>query len=134
MLHEHYLESCNFKDLVVQQTAAPDWDKYRAIDEHGNLVSVLVYNDAAQCVGYAAVFMSDHPHYEGLKTAWNDVIFLTKAYRDGPAGGRLMVAIKKAAKEAGAIAFQWHAKPNSPLNDVLSKRHAVFEYVYSEPL
>lgn len=134
MLHEHYLESCNFKELVVQETAVPAWDKYRAIDDAGNLLSVLVYNDDAQCVGYAAVFLSDHPHYEGLKTAWNDVIFLLPKYRTGSAGGRLMKAIAAAAKEAGAIAFQWHAKPNSPLNDVLAKRHAVFEYVYSEPL
>lgn len=130
LLPEHYIEVAN----IDVYTLAPDWDKYDAIDDAGNLLMWLAFNDDHRCIGYSINFLMPHIHYAHQTVLSNDVLFVSKEYRTGSIGGRLMAATRKGAKEAGAVLVQWHAKPNTPLDHVLSKRLPIFEIAYQDIL
>lgn len=57
---------------------------------------------AGRLVGYAAYFLSPHPHYQRLLVAEADVFFLEPEQRRGATGLRLLRAAERAALAAGA--------------------------------
>jgi len=129
LLEAHFREVGNTKVYEL----APDWDKYDAIDDENNL-RVLCAFDGVNCVGYSVNFLTPHVHYVRQRICYNDVLFVAKEYRTGSAGGRLIKATTDSARQAGATVMQWHAKPNTALDQLLSKRMPIFEHAYAQSL
>jgi len=128
LLLEHYEEVAS-----KVYTLDPDWSRYRLLAANRQLLMLLAFK-ADRCIGYSVSVLSDHLHYRRDYVAYNDVLFVAKEHRHTSAGGRLMVQTQYAAKAAGARVMQWHAKPGTALDDVLSKRVPLFENVYQETL
>lgn len=129
LLEEHFREVGN----TAVYELAPDWDKYFDISHAGNLIALLAFDDR-KCVGYSVNFLTPHVHYVKQRICYNDVLFVAKDYRTGSAGGRLLNATVQHAREAGATVMQWHAKPNTALDQLLSKRMPIFEHAYAQSL
>lgn len=129
LIEDHFLEVGNTKVYEL----APDWAKYDAIDEAGGLLMLAAYHNDS-CIGYSINFLTPHVHYVNQNICYNDVLFVSKEHRNSSAGGRLIIATTKAARSAGAKVMQWHAKPNTALDEVLSKRVPLFEHAYAEAL
>lgn len=128
LLEAHYRESAN----TAVYTLLPDYAKYEQIEQLGNLVTLLAMTEDMECVGYSVSFLTPHVHYMEQRIAYNDVIFVSKPYRDGTTGGRLMVRTRQEAKKEGCVLVQYHAKPNTTLDATLRKRLKVFETVYQD--
>jgi hypothetical protein len=132
LLEAHYQESNRNRAMKL----APDWDKYRVLDEAGALLNVVAIEDAetgSRCVGYAVNILAPHLHYKNNLVSQNDVIFTTPDAR-ASVGGRIMVAMRKLSLDCGASVMLWHTKPNTVLDDVLSRRFPVHERIYLENL
>lgn len=117
LLQEHYLELTRNKDRV---TLAPMWDDYAALERMGRFV-VFTARAGSQLVGYAAFFVNRHLHYEALTVAHNDVLFLTKAQRQGMTGIRLIKFAEAELKKLGADKVTWHAKLDTALIPILQR-------------
>lgn len=112
---------------------AVDWLKYQSLESAGLLVGLGAFADD-ELVGYSATIVDRHIHYD-LVTAYNAALFVHPDHRATPLGLKLMRATKDAARERGANLMLWHAKPDSQLNTLLTrKRLKVQDIVYQESL
>jgi len=135
----HYIEpllEAHFREVgnTAVYQLAPDWDKYQDINHAGNLITLVALTEEDECVGYSVSFLTPHVHYVRQRICYNDVLFVSRDYRTGSAGGRLLNATVAHAREAGATVMQWHAKPNTALDQLLSKRMPIFEHAYAQSL
>lgn len=130
MWDDHYAESARNKELFRLD---PDFSVYQSVSQAGNFIGVVAYDDGL-AIGYSVSFIAAHPHYKQAQIAWNDLLYVSPAYRQGSAGGRLMVATRAAAKRRGCKAVSWHAKPNTALDRLLAKRMPVNEHLYMDHL
>jgi len=117
LLHEHWAELATNPALMVLK---PDAAKYAFMEHAGVLVSLCAY-DGDQMIGYSVNTLSAHLHYADLTVLHNDVLFVSKEYRSGRTGIRLIQATEAAAKEKGAHMMVWHAKPQTALEAILPR-------------
>jgi len=115
LLEAHWRELATRKDLMV---LAPAWDKYRALEDAGLLVTLYMW-DGDELIGYSCSFLSTHLHYSGLYYAHNDVLYLRPECRCAALGKQLIAATEKAVGDRGARMMTWHAKPNTALDKLL---------------
>lgn len=115
LLVEHVEELTTNKELMKLN---PDWDSYIQLEKAGGLFSLFVKHEG-KVIGYSVNFITHHLHYSDLTTASNDVLFLTKAYRDNNIGRDLIARSEERAKELGADIYSLHAKEKTTLNTLL---------------
>lgn len=131
LIQEHWEESAKNKELMILK---PRYDVYRDLDNKGALINLFAFVDG-KVVGYSVNILSNHLHYADLSTAMNDIIFISKPYRDTPLGLRLIHETEKACKEAGVKLMLWHAKEDSALAKILPRRKCkVQDIVFSKQL
>lgn len=131
LIQEHWDEVAKNKELMILK---PRYEVYRDLDNKGNLINLFAFVDG-KIVGYSINILSYHLHYADLYTAMNDIIFITKEYRDTPLGLRLIAETEKACKEAGVKLMLWHAKEDSALAKILPRRKCkVQDIVFSKQL
>lgn len=131
LLDEHWLELAKNKNLMI---LSPDLERYRALEDSGKLFAIAAYLDG-EVVGYSVNFLTPHMHYSGLFCCYNDLLFVTKKYRNNSIGGRVIAVTEKMAKERGAQVMFWHAKENTPLSELLPYRGCKLqELVFSKEL
>lgn len=131
LIKEHWDELAKNKELMV---LSPDWERYCAIEDAGNLLSLFVYQDG-NCIGYSINIISNHLHYMDLQIAYNDVILLKKKYRNSPVGLRLIKQTKEKVRERGCRLLLWHVKKDTTMDKLLPKLGCKLqEVVYSEEL
>lgn len=131
LTQEHWDEVAKNKELMILK---PRYEVYRDLDNKGNLINLFAFVDG-KIVGYSINILSYHLHYADLYTAMNDIIFITKQYRDTPLGLRLIAETEKACKEAGVKLMLWHAKEDSALAKILPRRKCkVQDIVFSKQL
>lgn len=131
LLSEHWEESSKNKHLMVLN---PDVMKYEVLESSGMLFTLFAYVDD-ELVGYSCNIIQKHIHYSDLLCAYNDVLFVSKKYRDSPLGIRLIKATEKLAKEKGVHLMLWHAKDDTPLSKILpAMRCNLQELIFSKEL
>lgn len=132
MLRAHYDEVALHKDLMVLR---PRWEVYHLMQEAGTLFALGARVDGL-LVGYSASFIADHLHYASLRYAQNDVLFVAPEHRKTRLGIRLISETETEAKARGARMMLWHAKPQTPLDFLLSRsdRYSVQDVIYSKRL
>lgn len=132
--HVEPLLQAHYEEVASKvYTLRPDWDRYIELNCQGKLIMLLAFQHG-QCIGYSATVLGNHLHYVDSYVAYNDVIFVSRGHRHSSAGGRLMAQTRYAAKARGASIMQWHAKPDTALDEVLHKRLPLFERAYQETL
>lgn len=130
MLEAHYQELGNTKVFDLDM----DWDRYAKIEDEGNALYLLALDGAHKCVGYSLNIIVPHLHYKQQKVCYNDLLYTEPSERAAFIGGRLMVATKGWAQVEGADVMSWHAKENTALYNILSKRSKLAEVIFTEEL
>lgn len=130
MLEAHYQELGNTKLFDLDM----DWDRYEAIEKQGNSLYLVALDQEFKCVGYSLNVISPHLHYKQQLVCYNDLLYTQPGSRSAIVGGRLMLATKDYAAEAGAVCMSWHAKENTALHRILSKRAKLAEVIFHEEL
>lgn len=77
---EHYEELAVNKQ---RKKLKPDYARYHAMEGQGMLHIPTARNAAGALVGYMIFMVMQNPHYMDIRTAYNDIFFLRKAYRLG---------------------------------------------------
>jgi predicted GNAT superfamily acetyltransferase len=91
------------------------------MEASGALFILAAFNQDGVLVGYSVNFVMRHLHYADLCVASNDLLFVSKEHRHGRLGLQLIRATEARAKEEGARLMLWHAKPNTPLADIMPR-------------
>ena len=129
---EHYDEIALNKRVMIY---APDIGKYKAMEAHGSLLTLGVFDEDNQLVGYSVNIIYTHLHYKDMLVAHNDMIFISQDNRLGTLGLKLIKATTAACRERGAHLMLWHAKQNSKLADLFPKLGCgVQDIIFSEVL
>lgn len=121
LLQAHWQELATDKELMVLK---PDWDRYAVLEQAGVLYVLTARTDSGELVGYHAVMIDHNLHYSDMLVAVSDVLFLHPDYRQGRAGLRLIDLTEEIARNSGAVAILWRAKPNTTLDRILRRRKA----------
>lgn len=131
LLQAHWEEVALNKGLMV---LAPDWGRYRALEDAGILLALAAFLDGAM-VGYAVTLVVDHLHYRALRYGQNDVLFVAKDHRASKVGLGLIRETERLVREAGGRMVTWHAKEGTPLEALLPRLgYGVQDVVFSREL
>jgi hypothetical protein len=131
LLDEHWIELAKNKDLMV---LSPALERYEAMENADFMFTLCAYLDG-ELIGYSTNFIVTHMHYSGLLVCSNDLLFISKPYRNSSLGGNLIRVTEEEAVKRGAKLMLWHAKENTPLSACLPKMGCkVQEVIYSKEL
>ncbi len=131
LLVAHRDELTTNKDLMV---LAPDWPRYKLMEDAGMLITLFAYDDDDKIVGYSCNLVGQNLHYVDLRYAHNDVLYVDPDHR-GRLGLKLIRETEKAAAEAGARMMIWHAKEHTPLKAIMPRLgYRVQDTLYSKEL
>jgi L-amino acid N-acyltransferase YncA len=83
---EHYDEIAVQKDRMPMR---PDVAAYQALDTAGRL-QIVVARDDGRMIGYVLSVIRPHLHYADVLTGYEDAYFLSKPYRKGMIGVKLL--------------------------------------------
>lgn len=118
LVQSHYREVCQDKRQVVDI----DHAAYRAMDAAGVLACVAVYL-GDKLLGYSVSVVQRLLHYDRI-VAHNKALFLDPSVRAAGVGAALSEMTKALARERGASAVLWHAKPNTRLHAIMQRAAA----------
>ena len=117
LLLQHYEELTLNKHKVKLK---PIWSRYLALEEQGKFITVTARIDD-ELVGYSGFFLNQHIHYEDLRVASNDVLFLRKDLRQGMTGIRLIKYSEGTMRDFGANKITWHVKYSNDIRPILHR-------------
>lgn len=117
LLVQHYEELTLNKGRVKLK---PVWTKYKDLEQAGKFFLFTARLDG-ELVGYSAFIIDTHLHYEDIKVAANDVLFLRKDMRLGLAGLKLLKYSENRVKELGADKITWHLKFSNDFRPILHR-------------
>ena len=130
ILQEHYDELCVTKDFPL----APDYLAYGRLAVNGMLRCVTCRAEG-NLIGYIIFIVQPHLHYMSCKTAFEDIYFLRKEFRQGRTGIRLFQYAEDVLKQDGVNRIIMHTKihsDNTRLFEYLGYKHT--DKVYTKIL
>lgn len=131
LFQQHWEEVAHNKDKIK---LAIDRKKYISLEEVGALVCFSAFNGDER-VGYSIFFVSPHLHYSNNIFAMNDVVFVSKEYRRGSVGLRLMKFAEEYLESIGASIISYHFKPDHDAKGLFSRLgYNMAELTYSKCL
>jgi hypothetical protein len=117
LLQQHYEELTLHKNIMK---LAPDWDQYRTHMDRGELMVLAAYF-GSRLVGYSVFFLYKNIHYKNSIMAKNDVLFLSRPYRQGRMGINLIKRSEAVLKDLGVSKVVWHVKCHSDFRPILHR-------------
>lgn len=128
---EHREELTTHKDLMKLN---PDIETYYRLEDNGMLIVLGVF-DNEEVVGYSTSIVTKNLHYQDLVYSNNDLLFLTKKYRNTKVGLELIRETERVCRDKGAKFHLCHAKENTTLSTLLPKLgYTVQDIIYSKEL
>lgn len=115
LFNPHWDEVAKNKQVMI---LSPDMPKYELLESTGKLKTLLAYANG-EIVGYSVNIVDVHLHYNMLKVAYNDILYLTPEYRESPLGLRLIRETERWMKRLDVKLMLWHAKEGTPLAKIL---------------
>ena len=97
----------------------PNLEYYRQAEESGAFKVIGAFS-GERIVGFGAFVLIVIPHYSTV-TASVESVFLSKDFRLGAAGLRLINAVSQAAKDAGASGIYWGCRSGSRLEALFER-------------
>jgi GNAT superfamily N-acetyltransferase len=131
LLEKHWEEIALNKDTIKLN---PDWDAYADLEDAG-ILRIFTARSDGELVGYFVTFVKAHIHYKDHLFAYNDILFLTKEYRKGFTGSKLIKFAEKCLKEDGVSVVVVNTKRHKPFDvllEWLGYKH--IENIYSKVL
>lgn len=101
LLEEDYQEIEYNKNL---RSLDPDWETYLTLEEHGKL-KIFSCRDNGKLVGYLTVIVGVDLHDKKSKVVAQDILFLSKDYRKGRTGIKLVKFAEDCLREDGYKSF-----------------------------
>lgn len=98
----------------------PDPDYYRQLEEKGGLSVIGVFSDN-RLVGFGSFILTVVPHYSTV-TASVESVFLSKPYRWGSNGLKLLDSIRNLAESKGAVGIYWGCRCGSRLEKLFERQ------------
>ena len=105
ILPEHYDELCVTKDFPLD----PDYEAYGRLCVADMLKCITCRRDG-ELIGYAIFIVNPHLHYKSCRTAFEDIYFLKKEFRQGRTGIRLFQYAEDVLRDAGVHRIIMHTK------------------------
>lgn len=97
----------------------PNVDYYRKAEESGAFKVIGAFS-GERLVGFGSFVLTVIPHYSTV-TASVESVFLSKDFRRGAAGFRLINAVSQSAKDAGASGIYWGCRSGSRLETLFAR-------------
>jgi hypothetical protein len=116
LLRLHYEEIALDRDHIPLD---PDWERYEALCDRGNLFVATARNEEQQLIGYSIFFVLNHLHYKSTLVASNDVLYLHPDYRKGTTGIKLIKISESELKRMGVTKICWHIKFHKDFRNIL---------------
>jgi len=92
LLEKHWEEIAIYKDKIKLN---PNYEQYRVLQDNG-MMHICTARDDSVLVGYFITFIVPNMHYQHIRTASNDILFLHPEYRKTLVGyGIIKYAIGK---------------------------------------
>ena len=117
LAEEHWLELEDSKKLFKLSI---DWASYEEVEANGKLITLVVRNEG-EVIGYSVTMLYMPIHSDTVLIGINSALFLRKEHRSGGLGARLILATESAARQHGARAMNWHAKPATAMSQVMER-------------
>lgn len=112
----------------------PDYDAYFAAEKAEKTLIIGAFSGET-LIGYSVNFVIKNLHYSDLIMCQNDLLYLDPEYRKGITGIRLLRETEKRAKALGANFVAWHAKPDTVLDQVLTRlKYKVQDIIYTKEI
>ena len=113
-------------------TPDPQWQMYALMESSGFMQALGVYEDGV-LAGFSFVLNHILPHW-GFKAATMESLFVSRKYDDTLCAGRLLLGVKKYAKEKGCKKLFYSAPAGGRLEKTLAKRHPCTNSIFCESL
>lgn len=123
LLERHYEEISLSKNFPLQ----PNWALYEKLDSDGKLCIVTAREEGL--AGYAIFLVVPHLHYQTMKIAQNDVVFIDQEHRKGTTGIKLIAYAEHVLEGLGVNKIFWHVKKDHDWGAILARRGYVGEEV-----
>ena len=131
LLDDHWKEIANHKDKIRLN---PDWVTYKSLEADGGL-KIFTARSGGNLIGYFVVVVNRGLHYRDHLFATNDVIFLTKEYRNTGLGHKLIEFAEKCLSEDGVTVLAINTKVNHPFDGLMEQMdYRLTERVYTKVL
>ena len=121
LIPEHYDELCVTKDFPLM----PDYEAYEKLRQL-NMLRCITCRFDGKLIGYIIFIIQPHLHYKTCKTAFEDMYFIKKEYRQGRIGIKLFTYAEKVLRYCGVNRIILHTKvhlDNSRLFEYLKYKH-----------
>ncbi len=116
-IKEHWEEIAFYKNEVPLE---PDYDKYRQLEKNDGLFVITARNEYDKLIGYALYLIQNGLHYSSTIFAINDLVFISKEYRKGSTGIRLIKYAEQKLKEHGVDVIVMRTKETKDFSTLLS--------------
>lgn len=126
LLYQHWEEVAMYKDKIE---LAPDWSRYDALANSGNLHIVTVRDDG-ELVGYFITMVVKGLHYKNTTYGVNDILLIKPEYRKSGVGRDLFKTAEALLKEEGVDVISIHMKTYIPFDSLCES----LGYDYAERL
>jgi GNAT superfamily N-acetyltransferase len=114
ILVQHYEEIAAYTDVIE---LAPDWDRYKTLEEAG-ILKVMTVRDDGVLVGYYVTMLVPNLHYSKDFYAVNDIVLIKPEYRNAKVGLGLFQEVEKWMREEGASVMTMHMKVKQPFDEL----------------
>ena len=113
---EYYAEvSVDHKNLELSM----DVDKYKTMEEAG-ILKIITARVEGKLVGFFMGMLTTHLHYKDSLCGFQDLLFLSKEYRKGSNGIKLVAVAEQEFKKQGAQYLFFASHPNRNSGKLLS--------------
>ena len=117
LLEKHWEEIAIYKDKIKLN---PNYDQYKVLQDNG-MMHIATARDDEKLVGYFITFIVPNLHYQHIKTASNDILFLAPEYRKTLVGyGMIKFAVQKLS-EMDIDIISIHEKKEHSLAPVMKR-------------
>lgn len=113
----------HWEEIALDKTTVPldpDWDEYDSLAAKGRLHLLTVRNDG-ELVGYYVGIVRPHLHYKSTLMAFNDVMYIKPAYRQGMVGVKIFKEIERTLKERGVEKMFMNTKEHHNFGVILER-------------
>ncbi len=131
LFEEHWEETAFNKGVRKLNVAV---DLFIELEKRGLFLAVGVYKDGL-LVGYTLSIKTIDTHDCTRTIMGNDAVFISRPYREGYVGIKLIKVTEELAKQRGANTYVWHVKPNTALDKLMQlKNYTVADILYKKEL
>ena len=130
LLKAHYLEISANQDIPLD----PEWSVYEGCEKNGTL-RVYTVRAEGRLIGYEVLFVRANPHYRGSLQAVQDILFVSKEYRHGSLGYRLIKFADDELKKEGVQIVYHHVKAAHNFGPMLERLdYKLVDLIYARRL